>query len=235
MVTTKVRRINVLPKYIIPQNSKCFKLIKIYLGVLHILFCLDLGLFDYKPQNQRIFWKSITVMRATAFFYFIHFSSHFAIPCDNPWSYFLRCYYYIYVLSLAFTSADKTLYSAFAKLKEIDIALRIDLSFLSEVKMIVTISLHLLFRLSILVAYWVIYRQCYTYLTDYNVLTTIAHSIIVFYSLIFHFINCRLKKVTSLLKKSSSGFSSLQITYKMIVDLSDAQKNSFDPLVSKTS
>lgn len=232
MVLAPVRRVKTFPIFIKPEESKCYTLIKMYFKFLRIFFCLDFGFFNYKSFKRQIFWKSITIIQFGIYCCLTLLTSSFRTASDSICFSYILCHYYIYVLSLLLISADKSLYSIFVAMNKVDIALRIDLSFITEIKTIAIIFSYFCYRSFINISYCLLSRSCFREGVYFLTFWVYGQSVIIYYSLVFHAISIRLKKFTSVLVKSNSGFSSLQTTYKAIVDLSEAHKNAFCPLVS---
>ncbi|KOB67056.1 Gustatory receptor 14 [Operophtera brumata] len=218
-------------------KSKYFKVMKTFYKVLHYFCCLDFGFFEYKSSKWCNFWKLITILQS------IILGSICLLTLDNMdlfyvcvWYYVTIIHYFLNVISLVLFNPNKTFYRLFFELDSVDLKLKANsTSFNIEIKILLIMILHLFFRTIIACFYCFFYDAClkpdgsaFLFLS----LVACLYLVHITYGFLFYSIYCRLRTFASILRTASSDFSSLQQTYRSIVELTEAFKTEFDPVVA---
>lgn len=230
-----VTELNVLSKQ--TQKSKYFKVMKTFYIVLHYCFGLDFGFFQYESSKWSIFWKLITILKS------IILCSVCLLTLEDMDIFHVAVFYYITlihyflnVICLVLINPNKTFCKLFYDLDSIDLKLNTNSSsFNLEIKILLIIFLHLSFKALIPFLFCFFYDMSLKPIGSMFIfLSLIAclYFVHITYGFIFYSIYCRLTKFASILITSRSDFSSLQHTYKSIIEMTEAYKKAFDPVVS---
>lgn len=234
MQSPVVHRINVFSKQI--HKTKYFMLMEIYYKLMHVFCFLDLGFFKNKFSKRRIFWKSVTIVELVMFCCVSYYGLDIQrVDISVQITYYYSIITYIcYVLALILVNPNKTFYRLFFDLESIDYMLRINSSSYNlEIKLLVCNLLQGSFRCLMFIIYTLSFGMgSDTIILRYFILTCL-NVVLITYTFLFYSINCRLNALMFIIKPATSNFTSLQLIYKAIVELTLKYKNAFDPLVSK--
>lgn len=228
-----VRRINVFSKKLL--KSKYFTLIEIYYKFLHIFLCLDFGFFEYKSNNRRYFWKSITVIQFLIVYGILRVFDIIPKLFFHIWGHLhFLIYYFLTVFILVLINPNKTFSKFFSDLESIDLMLRTVISSYNLEIQICFISIcNYGFRVLVNLIYWIWLDKFFAPAFFCTLYESFLHTVLISYSVVFYSMNLRLKALGSMLKSNDSDINSLKYIYKTIVELTEKHKTTFDPLVSK--
>lgn len=215
---------------------------KVIFLTIHILFSLDFGFIQYRSFIQKVFLKSIFVLKNIILIilscYLTYFSANF---CTFLRNFFVLLKLFTIVLYLTFCNSEKTFYRLQTDLLSIDTKLSVqNCTYNMELKVFFYILLLLVYK-TISIAFYCCYPKMYACSKILSALlifmfANLANNVFVIISFFcFYSIYCRLQKLTTSVTKTRSSINAYQLVYQSIIVCAENVKQTVEVAVSTFS